>query len=106
MGTSYGWEFPYIHHTNPQKVLWLIDEPMQMKALTVLLKYLHQCFGKKMWRHAINFTKQKKWPQFKIVADPSAAKYFYLPQGCITIGEVASVISSERKIPVLQFQIS
>lgn len=79
------------------------EEEPEMTALFVDQNFIGKGFGKLLWQEAIKEAKNKGWKSFKIVADPFAAERFYLPQGCLQIGDVASIVDDVRRIPLLKY---
>ena len=75
----------------------------EMTALFVEPNFIGKGVGLKLWQHSLIFAKSKNWVKFKIVADPFAAKKFYLRLGCQQIGEYQSPVRKGRKLPLLEY---
>jgi GNAT superfamily N-acetyltransferase len=75
----------------------------EMTHLFVDPKKIGKGFGKLLWNDAKVFARSRGWKAFQILADPYAAEKFYLPMGCQRIGEVASSVRPDRKLPLLRF---
>jgi N-acetylglutamate synthase-like GNAT family acetyltransferase len=61
-------------------------------------------FGAMLWQRAVEQARELGWDKFFIVSDPNA-EAFYLKQGAIRVGERASSVSPERKLPMLDYRL-
>lgn len=61
-------------------------------------------FGNRLWDHMIQTALKHNLPAIQIHSDPYA-EGFYSKMGAVKIGEVASSVFSERKLPLLEYRI-
>jgi len=83
-----------------------VDEEPEMICLFVEPEFIGKGIGAELWRHSVAFAKKQGWSKFKIVADPYAAEKFYFKVGCKQIGEFQSPVRRNRKLPLLEFDVS
>jgi N-acetylglutamate synthase-like GNAT family acetyltransferase len=77
-------------------------EEAELEYLFIEPKYIGKGYGKLLWNHIVAYCRRMRIVKFVIITSPQA-KEFYIRMGCIQIGEVASLIKKERKIPKLAY---
>ena len=56
--------------------------------------------GRALWHHACATARELGWSAFRIAADPNAEP-FYRRMGARPMGTIASIVSPERRLPLL-----
>ena len=64
-------------------------------------EYIGKGYGKKMWKHLVNYCREHNINELTLVTSPQA-KEFYEKMGAIQIGEVESILKKGRQIPLLK----
>lgn len=83
-----------------------VEDGPEMIALFVEPDFIGKGVGLKLWNHSVAFASDQNWSKFRIVADPFAADKFYFKMGCIQIGEFQSPVKVDRKLPLLEFDLT
>jgi GNAT superfamily N-acetyltransferase len=75
---------------------------VELHDLFVDPPFLGQGFGKKLWSHAVEVARSRRFERMTLTADPNA-ELFYVSQGARRIGETASTIQEGRSLPLMEF---
>ena len=77
----------------------LIDKnKTSLEYLFIEPRYIGHGYGKKLWNHAVESSKELGITKFVIVTSPQA-KEFYIKMGAVQTGEVESLVKKGRLIP-------
>jgi GNAT superfamily N-acetyltransferase len=80
------------------------DEEVELHDLWVEPRYIGTGCGKQLWEHAMSAARRLGFHVVTFTADPYAEP-FYLRQGAVRVGETASTIRADRKLPSMQYSV-
>ena len=78
---------------------------IELAYLFVEPKAMNRGCGKRLWSHAVETAARLGFKSLWIESDPYA-EAFYRAMGARRVGEVASSIMPDRKLPLLKFSVS
>ena len=81
------------------------EDGIELAYLFVVPKAMNRGYGKRLWSHAVETATRLGFKSLWIESDPYA-EAFYMAMGAIRVGEVASSIMPDRKLPLLKFPLS
>jgi N-acetylglutamate synthase-like GNAT family acetyltransferase len=78
------------------------DDEVELVHLFVEPAVIGKGFGKLLWRHAVDTARRMGFQEVVLSSDPYAED-FYKAMGARRVGEIASPVSEDRKLPLLRF---
>ena len=78
---------------------------IELAYLFVEPSAMNRGYGKRLWSHAVESASRLGFKSILIESDPYA-EAFYRAMGARRVGEVASSIKPDRKLPLLKFSLS
>ena len=79
-------------------------EDVELHDLWVEPSHIGKGCGKQLWDHAVGVARALGFHAVTFTADPNAEP-FYLRQGAVRVGETASTIRRDRKLPVMKYRL-
>ena len=75
---------------------------VELHDLFIEPRYIGKGYGKELWDYAVNLARRLGFSRLVLTADPNA-EAFYARQGAVRIGEKASLVGSDRALPVMEY---
>lgn len=82
-----------------------IDGAVELAYLFINPSVINRGYGKRLWNHAVETATRLGHQRLLIESDPYAEK-FYETMGARRIGEAASSANQDRRLPLMEFQLS
>jgi N-acetylglutamate synthase-like GNAT family acetyltransferase len=81
------------------------ENVMELHDLFIEPTHVGRGYGKELWEYAVNLARSLGFKRLVLTADPNAEP-FYTRQGAIRVGEKASPICPDRRLPVMEYVLS
>jgi GNAT superfamily N-acetyltransferase len=81
------------------------NDEVELHDLFVEPRHIATGCGKQLWDHAISVARRLGFHTVTLTADPNAEP-FYSRQGAVRVGETASTIRPDRKLPLMKYALS
>jgi N-acetylglutamate synthase-like GNAT family acetyltransferase len=81
------------------------SDTVELHDLFIEPRHIGKGYGKELWVYTVNLARNLGFGRLILTADPNAES-FYARQGAIRIGERASPVGSDRKLPVMEYVLS
>jgi GNAT superfamily N-acetyltransferase len=83
-----------------------VDEnAMELHDLFIEPGHVGKGYGKELWEYAVNLARSLGFKKLVLTADPNAEP-FYARQGAVRVGESASPVRPDRRLPVMEYVLS
>lgn len=83
-----------------------VDEhAVELHDLFIEPSHIGKGYGRELWAYAVNLARNLGFKRLVLTADPNA-ELFYARLGAILVGEKASPVRLDRRLPVMEYALT